>query len=266
MPVALSIQELDLLRLSVVMPCLNEAETLRSCILKAQEAMLAANIRGEIVIADNGSTDGSQQIALECGARLIHVKDKGYGHALRGGIEAAEGEFVIMGDSDDSYEFGHIPKFLGELQKGADLVVGNRFRGGIAKGAMPPLHRYLGTPVLSWIGRVLFRFPCGDIMCGLRAFRRDLYAKLALQTTGMEFATEMIVKAALIRARICEVPTTLSPDGRSRPPHLRTWRDGWRTIRFLLGSWCQELRRGRRYTTHTESGTTNARAEGSSGR
>lgn len=220
--------------LSVVIPCLNEAETLKICVDKAQRALRAHNIEGEIIIADNGSTDGSQQIARECGARVVDVTEKGYGNALRGGIAAAGGKYILMGDADDSYDFLQIPKFVSELRSGSELVMGNRFRGGIADGAMPFLHRYLGNPVLSWLGRLFFKAPCGDIYCGLRAFTKDAYRRMALRTTGMEFATEMVVKASVLKLHVSEVPTTLSPDGRSRPPHLRTWRDGWRTLRFLL--------------------------------
>lgn len=216
------------------MPCLNEAETLQTCILKAQAALQKAGIAGEVIVADNGSTDGSQKIAEHCGARLVHVTEKGYGSALRGGIAAAEGRYILMGDADDSYEFAHIPRFVAELRKGNALVMGNRFRGGIADGAMPFLHRYFGNPALSWLGRLFFKAPYGDIYCGLRGFSKEAYEAMALHTSGMEFATEMVVKASLLRMRVAEVPTTLSPDGRSRPPHLRTWRDGWRTVRFLL--------------------------------
>jgi glycosyltransferase involved in cell wall biosynthesis len=220
--------------LSVVLPCLNEAETLQICIAKTQETMRASNICGEVIVADNGSTDGSQRIALECGARLVNVKQKGYGSALRGGIAAARGKYVVMGDADGSYDFSHIPRFLTELRAGSDLVMGNRFLGGIARGAMPRLHRYLGNPALTWLGRLFFNAPCRDFYCGLRGFKKDSFEKMRLRTSGMEFATEMIVKAALLGMRVSEVPTTLSPDGRSRPPHLRTWRDGWRGLRFLL--------------------------------
>jgi len=220
--------------LSVVMPCLNEAETLRACIMKAKDALKAAAISGEIIVADNGSTDGSQEIALDCGARVVEVKERGYGSALQAGMAAARGKYMLMGDADESYDFSHIPRFLQELRGGADLVMGNRFRGGIAKGAMPSLHRYLGTPVLTWIGRLFFKVPAGDINCGMRAFTREAYEKMALRSTGMEFATEMLVKASVLGMKVTEVPTTLSPDGRSRPPHLRTWRDGWRHLRFLL--------------------------------
>jgi glycosyltransferase involved in cell wall biosynthesis len=222
------------IELSVVMPCLNEAETLEVCIRKAQRAMREANIAGEVVVADNGSGDGSIEIAEQLGARVAHVKARGYGNALMGGIEAARGKFIVMGDADDSYDFGHIPRFLEQLREGADLVMGNRFRGGIQKSAMPPLHRYFGNPALTRLGRLFFRSPVGDFYCGLRGFRKDAYERMGLRTTGMEFATEMIVKATLLRLQIAEVPTTLSPDGRSRPPHLRTWRDGWRTLRFFL--------------------------------
>jgi glycosyltransferase involved in cell wall biosynthesis len=216
------------------MPCLNEAETLRTCISKAQAALHVHNVRGEIIVADNGSTDGSQQIALQCGARVVEVKEKGYGNALQGGIAAALGKYVIMGDADDSYDFLQIPDFLAELRNGSDLVMGNRFRGGIADGAMPFLHRYLGNPVLTGLGRLFYKAPCGDFQCGLRAFSKDAYSRMALFTTGMEFASEMVVKASIMKMHISEVPTILSVDGRSRPPHLRTWRDGWRYLRFLL--------------------------------
>jgi glycosyltransferase involved in cell wall biosynthesis len=220
--------------LTVVMPCLNEAETLAVCVDKALAALAANGISGEVVIADNGSTDGSQAIALEHGARVVPVPLRGYGAALNAGIQAAHGKYVLMGDADDSYEFAHIPRFLKELRGGADLVMGNRFQGGIGPKAMPPLHRYLGNPVLSFLGRALFSAPIGDFHCGMRAFSKDAYARLGLRTTGMEFASEMVVKASLLGQKIVEVPTTLQKDGRSRPPHLKTWRDGWRHLRFLL--------------------------------
>jgi len=216
------------------MPCLNEAETLEVCIRKAQRAMEEAKIAGEVVIADNGSSDGSVEIAERLGARVVHVKARGYGNALLGGISAAYGKYVVMGDADDSYDFGHIPKFVEQLRKGTDVVMGNRFRGGIEPGAMPFLHRYLGNPVLSGIGKLLFKSPIGDFHCGLRGFSKAAFARMELRTTGMEFASEMVVKASLLGLSIAEVPTRLSPDGRSRPPHLRTWRDGWRHLRFLL--------------------------------
>lgn len=222
------------LELTIVMPCLNEAETLATCIGKAQLALREADIAGEVVIADNGSSDGSIEIAESMGARVVKVHAKGYGNALMGGIAAAAGEYIMMGDADDSYDFGHAPRFVEQLRKGADVVMGNRFRGGIQKDAMPPLHRYFGNPALTRLGRLFFGSPVGDFYCGLRAFRKDAYERMALRTTGMEFATEMVVKATLLQMKIAEVPTTLSPDGRSRPPHLRTWRDGWRTLRFFL--------------------------------
>ena len=233
-PVVIPIRDSETIEVSVVMPCLNEAETLGICIGKAQRALREANVAGEIVVADNGSSDGSVEIAERLGARVVHVKARGYGNALMGGIAAASGKYIVMGDADDSYNFGHVLRFLEPLRKGADLVMGNRFRGGIQKAAMPPLHRYFGNPALTWLGRLFFRSPVGDFYCGLRGFRKDAYERLGLRTTGMEFATEMIVKATLLKLQIAEVPTTLSPDGRSRPPHLRTWRDGWRTLRFFL--------------------------------
>lgn len=220
--------------LSVVMPCLNEAETLAICIEKIKRAFRENNIDGEIIIADNGSTDGSIAIAQELDAVVVAVKAKGYGNALQGGIEAATGEYVIIGDSDDSYDFREIPKLLNKLRAGSDLVMGNRFKGGIAPGAMPHLHRYLGNPVLSFLGRLFYNIPIGDFHCGLRGFSRRAYKTWNLKTSGMEYASEMVVKAALSNARITEVPVTLSPDGRSRAPHLRTWQDGWRHLLFLL--------------------------------
>lgn len=232
--VSLPSRHTESIELSVVMPCLNEAETLETCIRKAQGALRDANISGEVIVADNGSTDGSIEIAERLGARVAHVTARGYGNALMGGIAAARGKFIVMGDADDSYDFGHIPRFVEKLREGADLVMGNRFRGGIKKDAMPPLHHYFGNPALSWLGRLFFRSEVGDFYCGLRGFRKEAYERMGLRTTGMEFATEMVVKATVLRLPIAEVPTTLSPDGRSRPPHLRTWRDGWRTLRFFL--------------------------------
>ena len=226
--------ELTPLDLSVVMPCLNESLTLGICIKKAIASMGQLGLRGEVIIADNGSTDGSQQIARELGARVVNIETRGYGGALRGGIAAARGRFIIMGDADDSYDFSQLGGFVDKLSQGFDLVMGNRFHGGIVPGAMPFLHRYLGNPGLSWLGRLFFRCPVGDFQCGLRGFHRDTIEKLQLQTTGMEFSTEMVVKATLFNLQIAEIPTTLSPDGRDRPPHLRTWRDGWRYLRFLL--------------------------------
>jgi glycosyltransferase involved in cell wall biosynthesis len=220
--------------LTILMPCLNEAETLGRCIEKAQGYLERSGVDGEILIADNGSTDGSQQIARALGASVVDVPVKGYGRALMAGIRAARSRFVIMGDSDDSYDFGNLDLFMQNLREGSDLVMGNRFKGGIRRGAMPALHRYLGNPVLSAIGRLFFSSPCGDFHCGLRGFARDSILGLGLQSPGMEFASEMVVKATIKGLKISEVPTTLSPDGRSRPPHLRSWRDGWRHLRFLL--------------------------------
>jgi glycosyltransferase involved in cell wall biosynthesis len=219
--------------LTVVMPCLNEAETVATCVRKAVRFIDEHGIDGEVVVADNGSTDGSQQLATEAGARVVPIAEKGYGNALMGGIIAARGEYVIMGDSDDSYDFTNLMPFIEKLRGGADLVMGNRFQGGIEPGAMPPLHRYLGNPVLSFVGRLFFQSKIGDFHCGLRGFRRDSALKLNLQATGMEFASELVVKATLWKLNITEVPT-LAKDGRSRPPHLRSWRDGWRHLRFLL--------------------------------
>lgn len=219
---------------SIVMPCLNEAETLAFCVTKAQNFLRTNRIAGEIVVADNGSTDGSPRIAKKLGARVVHVKEKGYGSALRGGFESAEGKYIIMGDADDSYDFSDLKKFVEALDEGYDLVMGNRFKGGIMPGAMPFLHRYLGNPVLSWIARLFFRSDVGDFHCGLRGFRKDILPILNLHTTGMEFASEMIVKATMKKLKIKEVPIILYPDRRTRPPHLRTWSDGWRHLRFLL--------------------------------
>lgn len=222
------------MELTVVLPCLNEAETLAVCIRKAKASIAGLGIDGEVVVADNGSTDGSQDIARAEGARVVDVPIRGYGAALTAGIADAKGEFVIMGDADDSYDLSNLGPFVEALRGGADLVMGNRFVGGIEPGAMPALHRYLGNPVLTAIGRVLFRSPVKDFHCGLRGFRRQAILDLDLRTTGMEFASEMVVKATLNKLNIVEVPTTLSPDGRSRRPHLRTWSDGWRHLRFLL--------------------------------
>ena len=224
----------DTVELSIVMPCLNEAETLGRCIAKANQFLAQAGVVGEVVIADNGSTDGSQAIAAGLGARVVAVPVRGYGAALQAGIVASRGTFVAMADSDDSYDFLGLMPFVVKLRDGFDLVMGNRFQGGIAPGAMPPLHRYLGNPVLSFVGRLFYPSTIGDFHCGLRAFRRDAILALGLKTTGMEFASEMVVKATLADLRVAEVPTTLSPDGRSRPPHLRSWHDGWRHLKFLL--------------------------------
>lgn len=220
--------------LTILMPCLDEAETLATCIRKAKAFLADSGVAGEVVVADNGSRDGSQSIAAEEGARVVEVAERGYGAALKAGIRAARGRFVVMGDADDSYDFSRLMPFVEALRNGSDLVIGNRFRGGIAPGAMPLLHRYLGNPMLSFLGRLFFGVGVGDFHCGLRGFDRERILALSLATTGMEFASEMVVKASLAGLRIGEVPTTLRPDGRSRPPHLRTWRDGWRHLRFLL--------------------------------
>jgi glycosyltransferase involved in cell wall biosynthesis len=222
------------MELTILMPCLNESETLEACIGKALRFIRRSEVDAEILIADNGSSDGSVQIAEASGARVIHVEARGYGSALLAGIKAARGRYVIMGDADDSYDFSELELFLQELRSGAELVVGNRFAGGIRPGAMPFLHRYLGNPVLSWLGRLMFRSPVRDFHCGLRGMNRQAVLDLELRTTGMEFASEMIVKATLFGLHIVEVPTILAPDGRTRRPHLRTWHDGWRHMRFML--------------------------------
>lgn len=216
------------------MPCLNEAETLELCITEIHAAIAATERKGEIIIADNGSTDGSQEIAQRLGVRVVNVAERGYGATLLGGIAAAGGELIVMGDADGSYNFADIPKFIAKLEEGYDLVMGNRFLGGIEPGAMPWHHRYLGNPVLSGIGRLLFGCPVRDLHCGLRAFRKDAIERLNLCTPGMEFASEMVIKATLQGLRITEIPTTLRRDGRSRRPHLRSFRDGWRHLRFML--------------------------------
>ena len=222
------------IELTILMPCLNEAETLAVCINKARSFLTEHCISGEILIADNGSTDGSQDIAKSLGARVVDVPERGYGAALIGGCNAACGKYIIMGDADDSYDFTNLMPFVERLRAGDDLVMGNRFKGGIKKGAMPPLHRYLGNPVLSGIGRIFFKVPIRDFHCGLRGYNVGRIRELDLRTTGMEYASEMVVQAAINKYKISEVPTTLSPDGRSRPPHLRSWRDGWRHLKFLL--------------------------------
>lgn len=225
------------MELSIVMPCLNEAKTVGHCVEKALECIKRNGIMGEIVVADNGSTDGSVEIAESAGARVVHVKDKGYGAALSGGISAARGEYIIMGDADDSYNFAEIMPFVLRLREGYDLVMGCRLPSGggsIMPGAMPWKNRWIGNPTLSWLGRLFFRVPVSDFHCGLRGFRRDSFERMDLHTTGMEFASEMVVKASLLRMKMSEVPITLYKDGRGRPPHLRPWRDGWRHLRFML--------------------------------
>lgn len=222
------------IELTILMPCLNEAETIGVCVTKAMSFLERSGVVGEVLVADNGSTDGSQAIATSLGARVVPVPDKGYGAALLGGIDAALGSYIIMGDADDSYDFTSLDSFVERLRDGADVVMGNRFAGGIGPGAMPVLHRYLGNPVLSFLGRLFFRLPTGDFHCGLRGFNAERIRALGLKTTGMEFASEMVVRSGLANYRIEEVPTTLKKDGRSRPPHLKTWRDGWRHLKFLL--------------------------------
>jgi glycosyltransferase involved in cell wall biosynthesis len=224
----------DAVELSIVMPCLNEAETLLKCIKKARAFIDSAGVAAEIVIGDNGSTDGSQEIARRSGARVVDVPVRGYGSALYHATKGSRGRFIIMGDSDDSYDFSSLAPFLDALRAGFDLVVGNRFAGGIKPGAMPWKNRYIGNPALTGIGRLFFRCPARDFHCGLRGYSRAAFERMDLRTTGMEFASEMVIKSTLLGLRICEVPTTLSPDGRSRPPHLRPWRDGWRHLRFML--------------------------------
>ena len=223
--------------ITILMPCLNEAETIEACVREALEALNASGLDGEVLVADNGSTDGSQSLAESAGARVVHIPAKGYGNALSGGIREAHGKWILMGDADGSYDFSQLPRFLDKLRQGADLVMGCRLPSGggrILPGAMPWKHRWIGNPVLSAIGKLFFRAPVHDFHCGLRAFRKEAVQKLGLCTTGMEFASEMVVKASLFGLKIAEVPITLRPDGRSRPPHLRSWRDGWRHLRFML--------------------------------
>ncbi|MEA3197800.1 MAG: hypothetical protein QOF32_1852, partial [Gammaproteobacteria bacterium] len=222
------------MELTILMPCLNEAETVATCIYKARGFLKRTGIDGEVLVADNGSSDGSPEIAREAGARVVPIANKGYGSALIGGIDAAYGRFVIMADADDSYDFSQLDAFVEGLRAGNTMVIGHRFRGGIRPGAMPLLHRYLGNPILSFAGRLFFSSGIGDFHCGLRGVDRAAALQLGLRAPGMEFASEMVVKATLAGWRIAEVPTVLSPDGRSRAPHLRSWRDGWRHLRFLL--------------------------------
>lgn len=222
------------MKITILMPCLNESETLAICITKANNWLKKQSFVGEVLIADNGSTDGSQKIAKKLGARVISVPEKGYGSALFYGCLSAKGQWIIMGDSDDSYNFSKLDPFVRGLNNNADLVMGNRFLGGIEKGAMPWKNRYIGNPILTLIGKILFRCKCNDFHCGLRAISKEAFLKLDLRTTGMEFASEMVIKAQLLGLKILEVPTTLSIDGRSRSPHLNPWRDGWRHLRFML--------------------------------
>ena len=220
--------------LSIVMPCLNEVRTLGACVGKAIRFLAEREIEGEVIVADNGSTDGSQELAKRLGARVVDVESRGYGAALAGGISAARGRYIIMGDSDSSYDFGNLMPFVEKLREGHDVVMGNRFRGGIESGAMPPLHKYFGNPLLTTIGRLFFKSPFGDFYCGQRGFTKAAVDAMDLQTNGMEYALEMLVKATMMGLSLAEVPVTLSPDGRDRPPHLRSWRDGWRSLRFYL--------------------------------
>lgn len=223
-----------ILDVSVVIPCLNEANSIAICVDKALAAFAAAGLRGEVVVSDNGSTDGSVEIAREHGARVVHAERKGYGHALRKGIDEARGAFLVMGDADDSYDFSEVPRFVEKWREGWEIVMGNRFRGGIKPGAMPWLHKYVGNPVLSGILNLLFRSGIGDAHCGMRGFTKDAFERLDLRTTGMEFASEFVIKAARLRLRMTEIPVTLWPDKRGRPPHLRSFPDGWRHLRFML--------------------------------
>jgi glycosyltransferase involved in cell wall biosynthesis len=222
------------LELTLLMPCLDEARTVGICVTKARAFLEEHGIAGEVLVADNGSQDGSREIAEKHGARVVLVRERGYGAALAGGIAAARGRYVVMGDSDDSYDWSDVGRFLKKLRAGNDLVMGNRFRGEIRQGAMPFLHRYLGNPFLTAVGRRFFGSECGDFYCGQRGFSRDAVQRMDLRSSGMEFALEMLVKATMLRMRVAEIPITLSPDGRGRRPHLRTWRDGWRSLRFFL--------------------------------
>jgi glycosyltransferase involved in cell wall biosynthesis len=225
---------LENIEVSVVIPCLNEAKSLAFCIDKARNAFAASGLRGEGVIADNGSTDGSIEIAGEHGARVVNVKDRGYGAALKGGIASSRGEFIIMGDADDSYDFSTVPAFVRKWREGYDVVMGNRFRGEIKPGAMPWSHKYIGNPGLTAVMNVFFRTRIGDCLCGLRGFTRALYDRLDLRTSGMEWAPEFVIKSALAGARMTEIPIVLWPDKRGRPPHLRSFSDGWRVLRFMV--------------------------------
>ncbi|MBP6180263.1 MAG: glycosyltransferase family 2 protein, partial [Anaerolineales bacterium] len=224
----------ETIELSIVLPCLNEERTVGVCVSKAVNFLKQYGVSGEVILADNGSTDGSVEIASKAGAVITHVEQKGYGMALRGGFASARGKYIIMADSDDSYDLENLMPFVEKLREGYDLVMGNRFKGGIKKGAMPWHHRYIGNPVLSFLGKLFFKTPANDFHCGLRGFTKDAIEKMNLQTTGMELASEIVIKSSIMGMKTCEVPTTLSPDGRDRPPHLRSFRDGWRHLRFLL--------------------------------
>lgn len=222
------------IELSIVLPCLNEECTVGNCVAQARSFLRKNRIRGEVIVADNGSTDRSVEIAKSNGATVVHVDDKGYGNALKGGFEASKGKYIIMADADESYDLVNLMPFVEKLRKGYDLVMGNRFKGGIKKGAMPWHHKYIGNPILSFIGQLFFKTPAKDFHCGLRGFTKEAVERMNLQTTGMEFASEIVIKASILGMKVCEVPTTLSPDKRDRPPHLRSFRDGWRHLRFLL--------------------------------
>jgi glycosyltransferase involved in cell wall biosynthesis len=222
------------IELSIVLPCLNEELTVGVCVSKAIGFLKSHNVNGEVVIADNGSTDKSVEIAEKLGAVIAHIPEKGYGSALRGGFAAARGKYIIMADADDSYDLENLIPFVEKLREGYELVMGNRFKGGIKKGAMPWHHRYIGNPVLSFLGKLFFKTPANDFHCGLRGFTKDAIEKMNLQTTGMELASEIVIKSSIMDMKVCEVPTVLFPDGRDRPPHLRSFRDGWRHLRFLL--------------------------------
>ncbi len=224
----------DKVELSIVLPCLNEELTVGNCVAQARSFLEHSGIIGEVIVADNGSTDRSVKIAEGNGARVVHVKNKGYGSALKGGFESARGRYIIMADADESYDLVNLMPFVEKLREGYDLVMGNRFKGGIRKGAMPWHHRYIGNPILSFTGQLFFRTPAKDFHCGIRGFTKEAVKKMNLQTTGMEFASEIVVKASILGMKVTEVPTTLSPDKRDRPPHLRSFRDGWRHLRFLL--------------------------------
>ena len=224
----------DQIELSIVLPCLNEERTVGRCVAQAMSFLACHNIQGEVIVADNGSSDQSTEVARAGGAVIVHVDERGYGNALKGGFQAARGKFIIMADADESYDLIHLMPFVEKLREGYDLVMGNRFKGGIKNGAMPWHHKYIGNPILSFVGQLFFQTPAKDFHCGLRGFTKEAIDQMNLQTTGMELASEIVIKASILGMRVCEVPTTLSPDGRDRPPHLRSFRDGWRHLRFLL--------------------------------
>ena len=234
MPIKINKKTPDGMEVSIVLPCLNEERTVGVCVKKALYSLKKGEVNGEVIVADNGSTDKSVEIAASLGARVIHVEEKGYGNALRSRFVAALGQYIILADADDSYDLEHLTPFIEKLREGYELVMGNRFKGGIKKGAMPWHHRYIGNPVLSFLGKLFFKTPVNDFHCGLRGFTKEAIERMELQTTGMELASEIVIKSSVMEMNVCEVPTTLSPDGRDRPPHLRSFRDGWRHLRFLL--------------------------------